>query len=220
LGARYAVTPALEVTAGLSYSDIETDDNAGNLTSTDGLGFDFGLTRDVVNGNYTLSLSEEETVNGKRRQLFVGRALDYSRGSLSLRVGATKTDGLSTEPLVSATASYELDAASALNLSLSQSSNVNDDNEESINTRLSLGYNRELSELSTISADFSLVDRNAQTGAGGDTTSTRINLQYNCELGDGLSLTSGYRYTKTEETGQADEKNTVLFLGLEKTFDF
>lgn len=220
LGMRYDVRPDLQVTAGLSYSEIETDDNAGTVTSRDGLGYDLGFTRDVLNGTYGLSFSEEETVNGQRRQLFLNRDLAYTRGELSLRAGLTKTDGLSTEPLISATATYELDALSGLNLSLSQASNVNDDNEESINTRLSLGYNRTLSELSTISADFSLVDRNAQTSAGGDTTSTRINLQYNYELGDGLSLTSGYRYTKTEQTGQADEKNTVLFLGLEKTFAF
>lgn len=220
LGATYAISPSLQATAGLSYSKIETDDNAGALTNTEGAGFDVGLTRDVVNGNYTLTFSEEETVNGKRRQLFLGRALDYSRGSLSLRVGATKTDGLSTEPLVEATASYELDALSGLNLSLSQSSNVNDNNEESINTRLSLAYNRDLSDLSSVNANFSLVDRNAQTGASGDQTSTRFNLGYNYDLGQGLNLVSGYRYTKTERTGGTDTKNTVLFLGLEKVFDF
>ncbi|MEM6388218.1 MAG: hypothetical protein AAF825_00100 [Pseudomonadota bacterium] len=220
LGMRYDLRPDLQVTAGLSYTEIETDDNAGTITSTDGLGYDLGLTREVLNGTYGLSFSESETVNGKRRQFFINRDLSYARGELSLQAGLTKTDGLSTEPLISATASYEIDAVSGLNLSLSQSSNVNDNNEESINTRLSLGYNRDLSDLSTFSADFSLVDRNAQTGAGADTTSTRINLQYNYELGDGLNLTSGYRYTKTEETGQPDEKNTVLFLGLEKTFDF
>ncbi len=53
IGARYDISPRTTVTAGLSYSDIETDDNAGSVTSRDGGGFDFGITHEVQNGQFT-----------------------------------------------------------------------------------------------------------------------------------------------------------------------
>ncbi len=220
LGLEYQISPVLRATVDLAHAEIDTDDNAGTTTSRDGLEFDFNLARDMPNGSLTFSFSEDETVNGKRRQIRLGRALDYSRGALDFTVGVTKTDGFDVETLLSAQASYELDPLSQLNLTLSQTSDVNDDNEESVNTRLSLGYSRTLSELSSLSAQLSVADRNALTVAGEDQTSTRLSLTHRYSLAEDLSLVSSYRYSKTQTDGSADRKSTVLFLGLEKTFDF
>lgn len=220
VGLDYAISPVLQASAELSYSDIDTDDNAGTSSNRDGVNASLSLTRDMPNGTLGFSLQEEETVNGKRRQIRLSRNLEYSRGTFGLTLGASKTDGLDTEPLIQANATYALDPLSQLSLSLSQSSNINDDNEESINTRLSLGYSRTLSALSSLSANFTLVDRDALTVTGEDQTSTRIDLSHRYQLSRGFNMVSSYRRSRTERDGQADTKKTEFYLGLEKTFDF
>lgn len=220
LGLDYAITPALRAEAELSYSEIDTDDNAGVTSSTSGVNASLSLTRDMPNGSLGFSLSEEQTVNGARRQVRLSRNLDYSRGTFGVTLGLSKTDGLDTEPLIQANATYALDPLSQLSLSLSQSSSVNDDNEESINSQLSIGYSRTLNALSSLSANFTLIDRNALTVTGEDQTSTRFDLSHRYELARGFNMVSSYRRSRTERDGSPDTKTTELFLGLEKTFDF
>lgn len=220
VGLNYQISPILRAEAELGYTEIETDDNAGTVTSQDGIDASFALVRDMPNGTLSFRLSEEETVNGKRRQAFVSRAMEFPWGNIDLSIGATKTDGLSVEPLISATGSYQIDKLSELTLALTQQSNVNDDNEESINTRLSLGYTRQLTELSSLSAQLTVVDRNAQDSANEDQTSTQFRLSHRYGLGRDLDLVSSYRYSKTRADNAADSSDTVISLGLEKTFNF
>lgn len=220
VGADYAISPVLQATAELSYSEIDTDDNAGTTTSVNGIDASFGLTRDLANGSLGFTLSEQETVNGNRRQIRLSRNLEYSRGTFGLTLGASKTGALDVEALIQANATYALDPLSQLTLTLSQSSDINDDNEESLNTRLSIGYSRTLSELSSLSANFTLIDRNGLSVVGEDQTSTRIDLSHRYELSRGFNLVSSYSHSRTEREGQADTERNVFSLGLEKTFDF
>ena len=220
LGTDYTISPTLSAKVQLSYSKIDTDDNAGTLTSRNGLGYSLGVTKIVPNGEMSLSFSEEETINGKRRNLTAKRGYELRRGSLSWSLGVSKSDGLSAQPLANLNASYELSKLSTLSVNLSQSSSINDNEEESINTQLSVKYARELSPRSSLSAGLQLVDRNALTAGAENQTSTRINLSHNYELARELDLVTGYRYTKTTRDNQATRKSNEIFLGLQKNFNF
>ncbi|RLJ36187.1 hypothetical protein BCF46_3877 [Litoreibacter meonggei] len=220
IGGSYDITPTLTATAEVSHDKIETDNNAGTITTTDGIGYSFGLSRTLPNGELTFDFSEEETVNGKRRQATVGRQTTFKRGTMAYSLGVTKTDGLSAQPLANLNVNYELDKLSSLKLTVSQASSVNDDDETTINSRLGLTYARELSALSSLTAGLQVTDRNTLTAGGEDQTSVRLNLSHRYEVGGDWELVSGYTYTKTKRDTQADRKTSTLFVGLERAFDF
>ena len=220
IGGSYDISPTLTATAEISYDKIETNDNAGTITSTDGIGYSLGLTRELGNGALNFNFSENETVNGKHRQASIGRKTTFKRGTLSYSLGVTKTDGLSIQPLANLDVDYELDKNSSLKVTLSQESTVNDDDETTINSRLGLTYARKLNALSSLTAGLQVIDRNTFTTGGEDQTSVRLNLSHRYDVGGDRDLVSGYSYTKTKRDTQSNRKTSTLFIGLEKAFDF
>lgn len=220
LRATYQISPTTQARAELFYSEIESDDNAGNVAGTDGAGFSFGLTHLVQNGNFTFDLSQQETVNGTERQVRLGRSLTFPRGSASLSLGLNQTEGLSVEPLIGLSVGYELDPVSRLSLNLSQSVNIDDDNDTTINSRLSLAYNRQLGQQSQLSAEISIADRNVQTTGGQDRRQTQLSLSHQYLLGRDVSLVSGYSYSETKSDGLQDVEQSRVFVGLQRTFNF
>lgn len=220
VGALYTISPVLTATAELSYDQVDTDDNAGTVTSDDGLGFRFGLERTLANGALTFDLREEETVNGRRRQVSVGRDYAFKRGTLAFSVGASQTDGLSVEPLFNLTANYELDKNAALRVTLSQRASVDSDNDSTINTSLGIDYTRELTSLSSLSAGLQLRDRQVEQDNSEDQNSLQLNLTHRYQVGGDWDLVSGLTYARTQSDATTDRNTSTVFVGLERTFDW
>ncbi|WP_281859959.1 hypothetical protein, partial [Litoreibacter halocynthiae] len=97
IGATYEVTPSTTLTGEIAYS---TEDSRGTVVDeTDGLNYAFSLAHARPNGEVSLRFSEDDTLNGKRRQLTAGRSYQLRRGEFSFSLGATKTDGFSPQPI-------------------------------------------------------------------------------------------------------------------------
>lgn len=218
IGAIYEVTPATTLTGEIAYS---TEESRGAVADeTDGMNYAFSIAHARPNGEVSLSLSEEDTFNGKRRELLVGRDYTLRRGDLSFSLGASKTDGFGAQPIGSLRFDYDIDRNSDIQISLEQSGDIDDANNEVINTRLNMEYARELTPLSQISVGLALVEENVLTAGGIDRRSVEFDVSHAYQLGGDWDLVSGFSHSSVQEDGAADRKRNTLFLGIQKSFAY
>ncbi len=216
VGASYAINGSTSLNASLSDSNNDSTNSGEN----GGLGFSVGLNRNLSNGALKFSLSQQETINDTRREILVSRQLELQRGSLSFGIGATKTDGLSAQPLASLGLNYEINRLNQLNVSLEQSASVDGDDNETVTTRLGVGYTRSLTELSSLGAGLRLVDQNVLGAGGTDRTSISFDVTYRYDMGSDWDLVTGYEYSSVRRDALEDRNTRTLFLGVERSFDF
>ncbi len=220
VGGSFEINQSTRATAQLSYSQIETDDNLGSITENDGFNYSLALTRDMPNGAYEYRFSEENTVNGTRRNLSVARSYDLVRGDVNWSIGVSKSDGLDPQPLLGLGANFELSPSSTLALSLQQISSITDQNEESVNTRFNLNYTYDWTELSNLTAGLRVEQRNGKTAGIQDQTSARLSLSHDYELTEDWEIRSSYQYSRIEEDGAADRSSSSVSIGLRRVFSF
>lgn len=216
IGAAYEITSATTLTGEIAYSEEES--RGMTVAETDGLNYAFTLAHRRPNGQITIDFSEADTLNGKRRQATLGRSYDLRRGEFSFSLGATKTDGFGAQLLANLNLDYELDRNNRLSIGLSQTGDINDDNNEVLNTRLNMSYTRALSSLSEISANVAYIDENELGMGATDQNSIRFGLNHSYKLGQDWDLVSGYEYSSVRQDGVVDRDRSRLFVGVQKGF--
>lgn len=216
IGFVYDITPATTLTGEIAYSTEES--RAATVSQTSGLNYAFSLAHDRPNGVITLAFSEEDTLNGPRRQLTLGRSYMLQRGELAFSLGVSKTDGFDVQPIANLSLDYEIDRSSEITVSLEQSGGIDGSNNEVINTRLDMAYTRELNSLSEISAGFELAEENVLAAGGIDRRSIRFNVSHAYDLGGGWDLVSGFSHSSVREDGSPTRDRSTLFLGVQKSF--
>jgi len=216
VGANYRLNPTTRLSASVNFNNNDSTFSDEN----DGVGYSLGLDRDLANGLLRFSLSQDETINDTRREIMISRSIDLQRGSLSLGLGATKTDGFSAQPLANLGLNYEINKLSELDVTLAQTASVDGDDEETVTTRLGVDYIRSLTELSSLSAGIQLVDQNALDSGGIDRSSINFDVTYRYDVGSDWDLVTGYEYSSVRTDGQEDRDTSTLFLGIERSFDF
>lgn len=215
IGTTYDISARSRVTAQLSY-DRDEDDTDSN----EGLGFQFGATRAVSTGTYSVDLSGTETIDGFRQQVSGGRSYNLARGSFSFSLGAVKDEGTSVEPLANLQLALQLTEISRFNLGLSQSPDFDDNDDSVIRTRLNVGYNLDINAVSSLSADFQVAEDDRFGTNAGDSRSILASLSYNRALTRDWDLVGGISYESDQNENRADTNTSTVFLGVERTFDF
>lgn len=219
IGGSYEISPVTSVSAQLSYDE---DERVNSITSSSasGIGYLFGLRRATSNGAYTFDFSSTETTNGERQEASVGRSLDLKRGSIAFTLGMSRTGDSSFEPLANLDLNYDISETSNISASLSQVSDIDDDDQNTIQTRLNVSYNYEINALSSLSAGLRIANDN-ELGVGSvDARTISANLSYTREVGQDWGLVSGIQYETEQNDNRADRNTRTVFVGLEKTFNF
>lgn len=217
VGAVYDISPATTLRGELFYEDESSEDD--ELTEENGIGYALSVTTDRPNGEISLSFEEEQTINGTRREALIGRSYDLRRGSLSFAVGATRTEGFSTQSLANVAFDFQIDPLSTIRMELDQTAGVNDDDSEVVNTRFDMSYTRNISSLSDISASIALVDENVIGTGLGDEQSVRFDLTHRYEITRDWNLVSGFEFSSVDEDTSERRDRSTLFLGIERSFD-
>lgn len=218
IGTTYALSSVLTFDGQVTYDEATSTNPAREDTS--GLGFGLGLNRELTNGVLGFDVSSTETINGARQQALVSRSMELPRGALNYSVGATKTGGSSLRPLVNLGLSYNTTDTDRLILNLRQRTAVDDDDDETIRTSLSVGYTRSINELSSISASADFADQNPIDDAGVDSSSFTANLIYRRDVGGDWDMVTGYEYRTSSRDNEENRNRSTLFVGLEKNFDW
>ena len=217
LEAEHAVSSATSFTASINNTDIDTNTTA---TGEGGLGFGFGVSHLRPNGDVSLSISSDETVNGFRHQTQAGRSFNLPRGDLALSFGLSKTEGFSWEPLVNANLEYEVASRSTLNFELSQTATVNNSDEEILRTRMRVSYNHFINNRSSLSGSLQYAKQDIAAAGGDDEDTLRASLAYRYDVGSNWDMVTGAEYRRTNNTTSDDRTTKSLFVGVEKAISF
>ncbi|MEP1202168.1 MULTISPECIES: hypothetical protein [Rhodobacterales] len=213
------INPILTADVGLSYDRIE---RSGDETGTDeGLSVDLGLIRTMPKGSVGLQFSSDITSNdnGRRSYLSVTRNLELPRGDLSVELGVTGADTIGNNPLVNINYQHELPTA-ALSFGVSQRVVIDSDNNEQINTTLRAGYDQQINSQSSYGVSATFYDRNDLSGAEDDGQRIDISLNYRHDLTRDWGLVSGISYAHSTEDDGEDRRQTTIFVGLQRSFDW
>lgn len=216
--ARYAIDPATTVTAEIAYSEEES--RGITVSRTEGSNYGLSVLHERPNGELTLDYSQREVLTGTRRQLTAGQTLTLAGGALGYTLGVAETDGFDPQPLASLSFEYETDRRSIASISFAQEADINGDDEEVVNSRLSMSYTRDLTALSQIGASLDLVDENVLDAASADQRLLRVGLIYQHDLTADWAVTSGYAYTRIQQDGVVDRTRSSVFVGLRKSFAY
>lgn len=218
VGTTYALSNVLTFDGQITYDEATSTNPAREDTS--GLGFALGLNRALTNGVLGLDLTSTETINGARQQVLVSRSMELPRGALNYGIGATKTGGSSISPLFNIGLDYDATATDRFNVNLRQRATVDDDDDETIRTSLSVGYTRSINEISSISASANYADQNAVNDADDDSSSFTASLTYRHDVGADWDMVTGYEYRTSRRDDEENRNRSTLFVGLEKNFDW
>lgn len=226
VGTEYLVSPILFVTANVSYDSTEEEEifetplgSIPIVESYEGLGLNFGVNRALPSGSVGLSAQRTQGINGTRNQFRINRGFEWTRTEFGLSVGATKTDGFSAQPLVSASFSRDVTQRSSLAAEISQTSQVSEDEEESVLTRADLDYNFVLTPVSSLNAGIELVRQKIITDDR-DEISARLDIAYRHALTRDWDFVSGMSFTTTQEDNGQSSESQRIFGGLERSFSF
>lgn len=218
IGATYALSRVLNFNGQITYDEASSTNSSSDDES--GLGFELGLEKELRNGSIGFGIESTATINGDRQQTAVDRLLLLPRGTLAYSIGVTRTGSSSLRPLVDLRLSQSASPNSSFNVSLSQDSVVDNDDDETIRTRLNVGYVKAINSISSISANASLASQNAISSDGIDRDVFSASLSYRRAVGGDWDMVTGYQYRSSRQDDEEDRSTNTLFLGLEKSFDW
>jgi hypothetical protein len=216
--ATYDVDQVTAVTAGVSYTTIDRTRFGVTNTVEEGWGFSLGAVRDLPNGSISGSVARTVNTTGNRTAIRVGRAMELPRGALSYAVGYSL--GEDGEDAIVADVAWRHDLPTGrITASLVQETTVDDDDQDTLVTRVALGYSQEVNSVSGFDVSFGL-GRTDNLGSGPDDLTTRANLgvTYRREIARDVDWSVGYeaRYLK-EDGGDARNSNRV-FTRIDRSF--
>ncbi|MEP1356281.1 MAG: hypothetical protein ABJX32_04415 [Tateyamaria sp.] len=213
------INPVLTANAELRYDRI--DRSGGSVETDEGVSLETSLTRDLKNGSLRFELNSDVVSNDDSRRGYFGvaRSMELPRGQgLSYSLGLTRSDSTGFDPLVALDYRYDLPTGQ-INIGLTQFVATNDNNEESINTRLRASTSRQINSVSTIGANVSFYNVNELGDTGEDSQRFSVGLSYERVLTRDWSLISGYSYILRKSDDTSDRDSNTVFVGLSRRFE-
>lgn len=213
--AHFVISEVTTASLGLRYGRFTDDDPTEKSRITTGVDASLSILR--PNGAFTTSLGNDHTPDGNRTSLSFGRTYDLPDGGLSASIGVTR--GVSGSNSLTGALSYNRELPNAkINLALRQSvtSGEATDTERKV-AAISLGYQRELSQLSSFSFDASYSKIDASSSAAGS-ANTSLTATYTRSLTEDWGLDLGYRHRIKELDASGTATSNTVFLQLNRSF--
>ena len=106
-------------------------------------------------------------------------------------------------------------------MSVNRSASTNNLNQDILDTRIAVGYGRDINNVSRIDLTLNW-GRSEDAGSSGAPTIdlTNLNAAYTRALTSDWNMTGGLTLRQRTETGKADANSTALFLTLGRNFSF
>ena len=218
-GLDYLVDPVTRVSIDANFTQIDESLAGFALPTVDAVGFGISAERTLSNGTIDASLSRDVGTDGTTRDsVSVGRDMDLPRGALSFGIGYSTSD-TGEDALVADLALRRDLPDGSLSATLSRSVTQNDDDEETLITRLSLGYSREINSASDVRVTFGLGQSEDLAAAGGGTTTRAdLDLVYTRDFVADLDWSVGYRARYLEEPGTSSRLSNTVFTRIDRRF--
>lgn len=215
-GLDYVLSERLTLAASLGYTEIDTEE-FGLVDTSSGpvgrLGFVYGMSNGTLNGEAVVSRSSDEDV---RTTLAIGRELALPAGSLSARIGATRTDGAGTDIIGAVIWTQKLPSGE-VGVRAERSVSYDDGADEVVtNSVAAVDWSMDVNALSSIGLDVSYEVSDAPSER---VEQAEFGATYNYSLTADWGLESGVRYIIRDDLdGRA--KSPSVFVAISRDFDF
>lgn len=214
VGLRFSLSAVTDATLDLGWSRYSNDDPL--QPDRDTVTLAGGLSHDRPDGRLTARISaEKRDGRATRYGIGFGRSYDLVRGGLSFGAGVTWGDTASTQFNGNLAWTHELPDGQ-IRLSLSHGLTTGTDDTTRRTTAATLGWQHQITEISSISFDMGLTD-SRNLGAGTSVRNATLGLGYSHQLTDDWALSAGYRHRQRDSAGVKARSNTV-FLTLRRDF--
>lgn len=217
-GLDVAVTPALTTSLSFGRTRI-TETGLLGTDTTEGGTATLSATQDLPNGTVTGSITTDVTTAGRLTTVQLDRALDLPRGSLRFGAGLGQLDSGDLQTLARLSWSDETPRAQ-YGVTLDRALAVDSDGDSAINSQISLSWQQELDQISSLGAGLSLRDTDRLEPAQADSRQTSLSLTYRRDLTQDWGVRSSYTHRWSSETGAADTDDYTVFLGFERGFQW
>lgn len=198
---------------------VETFDALPAVTNTtEGLISEFEYQRDLANGAVAVNLESSLNNQGRSTTLEFGRQLSLPTGDLDVTFGWVKSDGASAQPIGRVTYRQEF-VRSAFDIELSRGSSVSQTlGQVTETTTLAMGYDLEVSPVSSISLDASISDVTV-VGATTGRARSSLGVEYSRDITQDWGMNLGLQHQRfNPDTGSSAQSNSIYFT-LERTFE-
>jgi hypothetical protein len=219
-GLTYALDPITTFSADASFTTVEETAFGTTLSETDGIAFTLSAQREMRNGLIGARVARTINEAATRTLISFDRGVDLRDGSLSYSVGYSFSEDNGDDALVGSLDYVRELRTSRLSARLSQEAVSSDGGDDTLVTRIAVGFNQEINSASSLGVDFGL-GRSDTLVAGGDTT-TRANLgvSYRRELTRDWDWVLGYEARLSRETGGSDATSNRVFTRIDRSFTF
>jgi hypothetical protein len=203
---------------GLRYSTYKEDTAGAPLYYTKG--FDAGIEFERPDGIASADFSTDHRRSGNRNRLSFKRSVDRPDGQFSAEIGAVRTLANDVELMGELAYSQEFPLGT-IDASLRRDNVVSNKDTEYNITTVSLGYNRDLTAVSSLRLDIGYTD-SEQTNISTTTTYTNFGVTYTHQMTKDWGLDVGYDHSRRHKngtTGSSARSNTV-FVELRRIFEY
>ena len=209
------ITPRLTGRVGLGWQQVEQSGTT-DLTR-DGMIFDASLTQALPRSTMEFRAQSRVTSNGRRNELRFIHDIEQPLGTLRYSLGVSRTGDLDPAPLFGLAWRRELPRG-AFSVNLEQAAVTDTDDEELINSQLSMSYQQDLTTRSGFGVEFVMRDSDDRADSGTDSRSYNLGLTYRHEVTQDWDFTGGVSMVRVEEDGTSDRDSNTVFVGLERRF--
>ena len=219
VGLTYTLDEITVITGDVRATTVDETLFGVTTTENEGLAFSLGAQRETPTGAVGGRIARTIEESATRTLVSVNRATDLRDGSIAWSLGYSFADDGGDDAFVgSLDFSREL-RTSRVSARLTQEAISDDDGDDTLVTRISLGYTQDINSVSSVGVDFGL-GRSEDLGAGDDST-TRANLgvNYRRSLTRDWDWVLGYEARYRTEDGDTANSNRV-FTRIDRSFTF
>lgn len=204
----------------LAITDTETE-AVGGSTTENGYQINTSLTRVLPNGTLAFSLARLSEEDSDIDSFRIARDMDLvNDASLSAEIGFAVFDGEEVLPLFGLTYEQEVLRGRTLSVSLTQSGDRTDQNQNILRTAFDASYRQELTPISFWSITGSVAATNVQNGPTDDTERVSLGLTYGHELNRDWDLVLSADQVRTYDNGNQTDDDSLFSLTFERNFSF
>jgi hypothetical protein len=206
----------------ISYVTIEETTFGITDNPNEGWSYNLGVQRELSDGGVGVSLAQTVNSAATRTQISFNRARDLPDGALSYEIGYSIADEDEGENRFVGGLDYRRDLPSgSITASFSQEAVANDDDEDTLVSRLVLAYAQEINSVSSFGVDFGL-GRSEDIGGGAEDPTTRANLgvTYRHALTRDWDWVLGYEARYLLEDGSDPATGNRVFTLIDRSFTF
>ena len=216
IGVEYELSPITALSFEVGRSEvIETFDTIpGFEDRDDGTVYAISLTRETPNGSIGVSFDSNITQDGRRSTFLVNREIALPDGALTWSLGTSDGSNSDLRPIGSLNLRKE-NGRTTLRAGVSRAVSISTTSSDvTETTRLNLGYELQLTELSSLSMDVryaNIADLNAPAGEV-DRRRASFDVALNRQVTDDWDFVTGYQFRHARrDTGSSGNSNALFF---------